>query len=281
MHSSSRIQFLFEKKNKKYLVFSLPQTNNYQEISNLSLVPKNPNLVFDEWGNTVACFSLNDVDNAVVQFLYTPKSIEKSLEKNWTIDEYKRNKQIDFFTKPNRFINGQDEKIKKLAQSLIKNEQNVCKIAETFYHFVLNYLSYGKPTEGLYPYSQALDEKVTDCGGFSTLLLSLFQSVGIPGRLVVGFLTKNNLIKSVLRKLQVTSYKLQDFSMHAWTEILLPDNTWFPLDPSIEWRRKHNQTKRNGGFGKIPADRLVTSFGQDFRLAINNQQLTIDLLQLL
>ncbi len=266
MHQSCRVQFSFDKKNKTHLVFSLPQTNHYQEISNLSLEPKPLKTLSDEWGNRVACFG--NRKNTVVEFLYSPKSLDKTIQKNWTLSHYKVNVNNKLFITPNRFINGEDTKIKKFSQSLIKKEQNVFIIAQTFYGFILDYLSYGKPTEGLYPYTQALEEKVTDCGGFSTLLLSLFQSVGIPGRLVVGFVTKDNLVK------------LKDFSMHAWTEILLPDRTWFPMDPSVEWRRKNNQSKRNGGFGKIPADRLITSFGQDFTITIDSKKYTIDLLQL-
>lgn len=287
MRNSCRVQFSFEKKTGKQLVFSLPQTNHYQEIRNLSLEPKTPNLIFDEWGNTVACFSLNDVDNAKIEFLYTPESVGKSLEKNWTIYDYKTDKQIQFFNTPDRFINGEDAKIKKLSQSLIKKEQNVFKIAHSFYDFILDYLSYGNPTEGLYRHTQALEEKVTDCGGFSTLLLSLFQSMRIPGRLVVGFLVKENIIHKLLSTFNlftksdlVSLLTFNSFIMHAWIEILLPDNTWFPLDPSVEWRRNHNQSKRNGGFGKIPADRLVTSFGQDFTITIDGKKYRIDLLQL-
>jgi len=276
MRNSCRVQFSFGKKNNKHLVFSLPQTNHYQEISNLSLEPKTPNLGFDEWGNTVVIFT----NTAAIEFLYSSKNVEKSLEEKWKIDDYKSNKEIDFFLKPNRFINGKDEKILKLAHSLIKNEQNVLNIAKTLYDFVLNDLSYGKPTEGLYPYSQAVEEKVTDCGGFSTLLLSLFQSVGIPGRLVVGFLLKKNLQKKVLSMLHVTSYMFHDLVMHAWIEILLPDHSWFPMDASVEWKRNHNLSKRDGGFGKIPDDRLVTSFGQDFKITVDGKKHTIDLLQL-
>lgn len=275
MQKFHKLRFSLEKKAGKHAVFSLPQTNEYQEISNLSLEPKNPNLVFDEWGNTVATFA----NTALVEFFYSPKSIEKSLEKKWRIDDYKRNQQIDFFLKPNRFISGQDEKIIKLAQSLIKNEQNVFKIAQTFYDFVLKYLSYGKPTEGLYSYLQALEEKVTDCGGFSTLLLSLFQSIGIPGRLVVGFVLKESIVSKLLG-FRILDLGFESLSMHAWTEILSPDNSWFPMDPSVEWRRNHNQSKRNGGFGKISEDRLVTSFGQDFSITIDGKKYSIDLLQL-
>lgn len=275
MQNSCQVQLSFEKKTGKQTVFSLPKTNLYQEITKVSVQPKPENLIFDEWGNTVAVFG----DTTIVEFLYSPKSLEKSLEKKWVIDNYKVNTQNDFFLKSNRFINGKDAKVKKLSESLVKKEQNVSKIAKTFYNFVLDYLTYGKPTEGLYSYTQALEKKVTDCGGFSTFLLSLLQSVGIPGRLVVGFLIKENLWTKLFSNFELCTLNFELLIMHAWTEILLPDNSWFPMDPSVEWRRENNQSKRKGGFGKIPADRLVTSFGQDFTILIGGKKYNIYILQ--
>lgn len=280
MQKSYRVRLLFEKKNKKYLVFSLPQTNHYQEINNLSLDQKLLKTVSDGWGNKVVCFSLSDVNNITLQFLYTPRLIVKTIQKNWVLRDYKSGVYNTLITTPNLFINGKDPKIVKLSQSLIKKEQNVSMAARIFYDFVLNYLSYGNPIEGLYPYTQALKEKVTDCGGFSTLLLSLFQSIGIPGRLVVGFLLKENLTQKILSTFNLSLLTFNSFFIHAWCEILLPDNSWFPMDPSVEWRKKHNQSKRTGGFGEIPADRLVTSFGQNFKITIDDKKYMIDLLQL-
>ncbi|GIW63360.1 MAG: hypothetical protein KatS3mg091_162 [Patescibacteria group bacterium] len=59
--------------------------------------------------------------------------------------------------------------------------------------------------------------------------------------------------------------------MHAWLETQLPNKVWFPMDPSLEWKRKKGLTKRQGGFGYIPADRLVVSFGCDFDIKIGGK----------
>jgi len=67
--------------------------------------------------------------------------------------------------------------------------------------------------------------------------------------------------------------------MHVWPEIQLPDKTWFPIDPAIEWRRTKRLTKRLGGFGFIPDDRLIISFGEDFKININGEKFIIDILQ--
>jgi transglutaminase-like putative cysteine protease len=152
-------------------------------------------------------------------------------------------------------------------------------VVKKLYDFTLEYLTYGKPIDGLYPYSQALNEKITDCGGFSTFLSSLLQSKNIPARLVIGFIIKKNLFLDFLSTFNFCLLTFDSLLIHAWLEILLPDGSFFPLDPSIDWRRKKGLTKRQGGFGFIPDDRLVTSCGCDFDLNINGKNYKIDLLQ--
>jgi transglutaminase-like putative cysteine protease len=276
MQRPCKVNLSFGKNEGKYCVFSLPQTNEYQEIKEFSINPKSERLVFDEWGNTIGIFS----DNTEIDFLYSPKHLKKTIDEKWTISDYKINKNVHFYLKTSRFVNGKDKMVKNLVQSLVKNEWNVSSLTKIFYDFTLTYLTYGKPTEGLYPYSQAIQEKITDCGGYSTFLLSLFQSVGIPGRLVAGFVLNKDFSKKILSAFQVSRFTFHDFSMHAWPEILLPDSTWFPMDPSVEWKRTHGKSKRQGGFGDISNDRLVVSFGQDFKMRVNNEIYTIDLLQL-
>ena len=67
--------------------------------------------------------------------------------------------------------------------------------------------------------------------------------------------------------------------MHTWIEIQLPDESWFPIDPSIEWRRTKGLTKRLGGFGVVPDDRLVISYGEDFKVNIDGNKFIIDIIQ--
>jgi len=159
-------------------------------------------------------------------------------------------------------------------------DTSLLMMIKSLYIYTLDNLIYGKPIDNLYSYDQALTEKITDCGGFSTLLLSLLQSVNIPARLVVGFLIKEeNTFQKVFRTFNFALLTFDFLSMHVWVEVLLPDSTWFPLDPAVEWRRNRGLTKRQGGFGIIPADRLVVSHGQDFIIPHSNNIYKVDLLQ--
>ena len=266
------------KLNKKKTIFSLPQTNNYQKISDLKISFANYQIIKEkEWGNEIVIFTFNDVEKeAKIIFNLKCKQNQQNIDKNLLLDNYKGRK---FKTIDNRFINGNDETIKKLASQIVYQEKHLKKIIEKLYYFTLNYLTYGKPTKGLYSYRQALDEKITDCGGFASFLASLLHSLNIPTRLVVGFFLKNDLMTKLFSNFDFYILNFNSLKMHAWLEALLPDNSWLPLDPSIEWRRNKGLTKRKGGFGFIPDDRLVVSFGCDFRMKINGKIYQIDLIQ--
>jgi len=267
-------KFVFNK--LKNIIFSLPQSSLYHQISNLKINSKNYQIIDEKkWGNKVVVLK----DKSEINFAVKPFSFKSSINPSLSLYSYQKTKIPKIYLTPNRFINGDDPKIKSLAKKIIGKEKNLLKVLKNLYNFTLDYLTYGKPIDGLYPYHQALNEKTTDCGGFSTFLASLYQSLNIPSRLVVGFIIKKNFIKDFLNTLHVIRYTFHDLLMHAWLEILLPNGKWFPLDPSIDWRRKKGLTKRKGSFGFIPNDRLVTSYGCDFEVKIGEENYKIDLLQ--
>jgi transglutaminase-like putative cysteine protease len=274
---------------KQFIIFSLPQSSPYHQIFNLKINSKNYQIIDEKkWGNKVVVIK----NKSEITFIVKPLPFKSSINPNLTLSSYQKTKIPKVYLTPNRFINGKDEKIKSLAKKVLGQETNLLTVVKKLYDFTLDYLTYGKPIDGLYPYSQALEEKTTDCGGFSTFLASLLQSKNIPSRLVVGFLIKRkSFLKEILsivnlprlifkfKKLEVRWLTLDDLLIHAWLEVLLPDGSFFPLDPSIEWRRKKGKTQRQGGFGFIPADRLVVSYGCDFELKVYGKVYKIDLLQ--
>jgi transglutaminase-like putative cysteine protease len=277
--------FYLNLKNKqgkgKWLVFSVPKTNHYQRINKPKLFPKEFNTKTDQWGNEIKMFTLNDVGkNIILTFNYQSRAInyQREMMEKFTLGDYPKKSYLQYL-KPNQFINGNNPKIKSLAKKTINGKTNLYQLAQSLYRFTLNYLSYANPIEGLYRFDEALKKRRVDCGGFSTFYLSLLQSVGVPGRLVVGYMIKSNPVKKFLQLVNFSPFTFNNILIHAWVEILLPNGCWFPADPSIEWKRNKGLTKEKGGFGSIPGNRLVTSFGCDFRLKINNKVYNIDIYQ--
>jgi len=267
---------------KQFIIFSLPQPSPYHQIFNLKINSQNFKIINEKsWRNKIVILNLiqDPKHHNFISFKLKPFPFKFSINPSFTLSSYQKTKIPKIYLTPNRFINGKDPKIKSLAKKVLGQETNLLTVVKKLYDFTLDYLTYGKPIDWLYPYSQALNEKITDCGGFSTFLASLLQSQNIPSRLVVGFIIKKNIIKDLLNPFHVLRYTFHNLFMHAWLEVLLPDGSFFPLDPSIEWRRKMGKTQRQGGFGFIPADRIVTSYGCDFELKINGKNYKIDLLQ--
>jgi transglutaminase-like putative cysteine protease len=264
------------------LVFSTPQTNHYQKISHLKIFPQKFNTKTDRWGNEIKIFTLNDVKQnlIILSFDYQPQTINYQTEimEKFTLGDYKRKSHRQYF-QPNQFVNGKDQRIITLAKKILKRNITLYQITQSLYLFTLDYLSYANPIEGLYRFDEALEKRKVDCGGFSTFYLSLLQAVGIPGRLVVGYLIKSNPAKDFLQLVNLSPFTFNNLLIHAWVEILLPNGCWFPADPAIEWKRNKGLTRQEGGFGIIPPNRLVVSYGCDFRLKLKNKVYNIDIYQ--
>ncbi len=278
------------KQGSGYCLFPVPQTNLYQVIQKQHLNHPPSQIINDEWGNKVEVFRLNDVSYPISFYAhYTPTAIIKRINPVWNKEMYRNIKEKSLYLRPNKFMNGSDPKIQRLSQSIIKDEPRLERIIKKLYDYTLKTLSYGNKTKGLYTYKQALEEKTTDCGGYSNLLISLLQSVKIPCRLVVGHMVMPGRVKSTLSQIpeqipclapfSLFGLTFRSFYMHVWVEVLLPNESWFPLDPSIEWQRSHHRTKSEGGFGHIPADRLVLSYGSGFTYTIEGKDYHVDLLQ--
>ncbi|GEM_PF-1143214 len=256
----------------RYAVFSLPTNNQYQFIDDIKIEPNCfKNIITSKERNRVVVFTLNDVEKKIIiKFNTKTQTYKKTVDERFSLDDYEKIK----IPEADRFVNGADAQIKTIVRKIINHEKNIKAIFTSLYQFILRYLTYGQPIDGLHTYKQALEEKVTDCGGFSTLLMSLLHSLNIPSHLVVGFIIKDNFLAEIFFPLTFNS-----LLMHVWVEAMLPDKSWFPLDPAIEWRRRKGLTQRQGGFGYIPADRLVVSYGQNFTININNRKYQIELLQ--
>jgi transglutaminase-like putative cysteine protease len=67
------------------------------------------------------------------------------------------------------------------------------------------------------------------CQDFAHLLLGVVRVRGIPGRYVSGYLVPGNAASPDARQEDVIGGQ----ASHAWTEVLMPNNTWVALDPTL------------------------------------------------
>lgn len=268
-YTKSQIIYAFYEQNittkvgQKILIPLPLETSTQKILTKPQVIPKETETIKDNLNNYALGVVLRGADVNKIQWSMTikqPPSVYKK-KVNYLLADY----HTPFQKEENKWINSKDPTIEGLSRKIIGSEDNVLHVIDLFYNYVVNTLTYGDPTEGLYSYKDSLERDRVDCGGFGTLLASLLGNVGIPNRLVVGFCTTDN--------------KSNNLSMHAWNEAYLPDGSVFPLDPSIEWKRKRGQTNRWGGFGYIGSDRVVVSYGVNHHVKISNKEYTFPILQ--
>ncbi|NJS41986.1 transglutaminase domain-containing protein [Candidatus Gracilibacteria bacterium] len=164
---------------------------------------------------------------------------------------------------PNKFIHSDDTKIKELIREVVGKENNLLTVIIKICEFIKEHLEYNNPIIGLYTDFEALHKKKVDCGGFSTLFISMCHNIGIPARLVAGYWADR-----------------PGKEMHAWAEFMLPDKTWIPVDLSIEWLRNKHRENKTAKIGYLGSDRVAMSIGCDFEILENtNNQTSINILQ--
>ena len=201
------------------VLFPLPSSNRYQQITNL-ILPASAEQLTQKNGQRLAIFW---PAQAELSFKYHGRAIET----DWSQIYFKKYGQSAYFNE-DYLINRQDLEMKAVAEEWLGEETDLKKVVRLLYENTLAYLHYGRPIRDLYPYTQALTEQETDCGGFATFLATLLQSQGLPARLVLGYVLKNNLGQKI-KKMSLQNLGLNDLSMHAWLEVQLADETWFHL----------------------------------------------------
>lgn len=171
-----------------------------------------------------------------------------------------QNKNYQICLNPNRFVQSDNDVIKKLANTLTEKPQTDEEKAHCCFDFVVGYLTYANPIRGLYSSLQALTDRGVDCGGFSTLLAALLRAVKISARCVFGWAIKSK------------------FGYHAWMEYYDRQKcAWIPADPSVA--HLGNRTNLDAGFGFINDNRVTLSAGEDIDLVGNKIHWTTPLLQ--
>lgn len=164
----------------KSVVFPIPKSNQYQNISGIKSSLKSKRF-FSNWNNEVCLFPQGEP--SFLSFSHHAKRVYFDFN---TIEVYKK-KDLPL---DDTFISGSNRKILDLNNKLLsdRKKKNNKNIVKSLYYGLIDFLEYGNPIDGLHTYKQALENKKTDCGGFSTLLASLLKANGIHSRLVIGYI---------------------------------------------------------------------------------------------
>lgn len=243
------------KDNLIHLIMPFPLKKSYQKlVGKYSITPKGELRTESKFQN---------------RYIYWTKTLKPKEEKAFELkfkvsveprnEPLKDNVNLSRFLKKDEFID--PKRVLKIADDLTKETHDLDGKVKILNDYVVNNLQYGNPITGLYTTSDALNNDKVDCGGFDTLLASLYIAQKIPARIISGFFANENN------------------QMHAWIEVFLPSKGWIAADPSIEKLSKEGRSKKRAELGNIPADRIALSLGQAFKLGLGGKVLKLDILQ--
>ena len=105
--------------------------------------------------------------------------------------------------------------IQQMANLISKGETNIFLLAQKIIQGVGALLEY-KETELRQGALRTLQQRVGDCDGYSDLTIALARASGLPARLCIGWVVKEN----------------NSFGGHAWVEFYTPTFGWQPADPT-------------------------------------------------
>lgn len=284
---SAEIENTSNNKNDIIFILPIPPDVDYQLIKTESEYnPKDYHIGFDDkFGNSYVYWRLV-ISSGITQsfessFTAFVSPRKKTINHLWRLKDYnyiKNTANYSIYIKSNKYLGGNDHRIKAMSNEILEKNDNLAKIALDSYEFTLKFLNYANPITGLYPFDEILEKKDVDCGGFVSFLGSLYLSMGIPARVVSGFWADS--FCQTCRRGKAGVYPVETSKkMHAWLEILLPDGEWFPMDPSVDYLRRLNRTSRYGGFGFVGSDRIAFSFGEEIPIKVGSKNVIVDILQ--
>jgi hypothetical protein len=204
---------------KLVVIIPLPQTNNYQTVSNLTAtgatilsIPETDD-IYARWINTGLALPRPGENWTIpTTFDITLHEIHAHLEYVTTIYPY--NTSADIYQwhtgSSGSYVVPTNPTISGIAALIWNESTDLLDYAERCYDYVADNYSYVSPNTGLHPLSTILSWGGGDCGNLSSIYVSLLRNQGIPARHVVTIRPN-------------TSY-------HVWADFYLENYGWVPVD---------------------------------------------------
>jgi hypothetical protein len=134
---------------------------------------------------------------------------------------YKGNdKLLNEATKPNRYLQSDDAKIKELARQAVGDAKDAGEAVRRIERFAADYVTDTSLSIGYASASEVAQSRKGDCTEFSVLCAALCRAAGIPARVVAGIAYTDNFMGR------------NGFGGHAWVEANI-DGKWVGLDPTF------------------------------------------------
>ncbi|ARJ21838.1 protease [Bacillus mycoides] len=153
-----------------------------------------------------------------------------------------------FMTKYTQLPESLPQRVKDLAVNLTNDKDNrYDKVLAIENYFTDNSFVY-ETMNVLYPAKNQdyvdqflFDTKSGYCNNFSTSMIVLLRSAGIPARWVKGF-TEGTLENTLASTDGENVYKIANNNAHSWVEVYFPGYGWIPFEPTKGFTNPYNFT---------------------------------------
>jgi transglutaminase-like putative cysteine protease len=214
----------------------------YQKVLSRDISPSNYQLLTDEYGNQYAEFDFSGQPAGTTQWVeidYQVKVNELAYDLSTCQGDLP-----DEFTQPELHIESANPQIQALADKLSQGKSTVCQQVRAFYDYIGDNLIYADNGEN-WGAQATLGKMGSDCTEYSSLLIALSRSQGIPARYFEGLLyTEQDSTAQV---------KIE----HAWPDVYLPTIGWTALDPTLGRFPLHRETY----FAHYTPDHIIVTMG--------------------
>ena len=214
----------------------------YQNDENIIINPQPDEVFFDDYGNKYAKIKINNVKSKQEIQVETLKTltnsgVKYSINQNNLIKEHEA--LYNVYTKPEKDIESDNNKIIQKAQELSKTINNPYDIAKKVFDFVNLYMTYDESS--LYARKGAVNALNTGrgvCEDYSKLFVSLLRANNIPARSSLGFWIQED------QKLKLSYDTWQDITpfAHEWPEFYMKDYNWIICEPTFVYTLNGKKT---------------------------------------
>lgn len=241
-------------KNAKEINFWVPypQDKPYQKILDVSIKsPFKTSINYDKkYGNSI-----------LYAKVFAPKEENFQIEVRYKVLRKERKSFYSSLKNPQKYLEENnlmiiDERIKKLASQITKEQKTELEKVRAIYDYVLIHMEYDKSGTGWGKgdTKYACEIGRGNCTDFHSLFISLARASKIPAKFVMGFLLPDDKNKG-----EISGY-------HCWAEFYIENQGWIPVDVSEAKKQK----REDYFFGTCCENRIEFSEGRD--IVLNPEQ---------
>jgi len=138
-------------------------------------------------------------------------------------DYYVEDKALKYFTEPQPLVESNAPEIIEIGKYLSAKSTNIFDLTKEIKAYMREKIKYDRSYNGENGALWALKNGKGDCSEFSALFTAIMRSLGIPTRIVTGFMAENYP--------QTTTEIDYIDTLHAIVEIYVPGIGWVPNEP--------------------------------------------------